>query len=203
MNVNKQMFLNELDKALFKLSYSEKKNILNYYEELIEDYKENGCSEEEAVARLEEPKEIADRAISESQPALEQSASPTVLVKTLIILGSPLWVSILLAGAMFILSILIIIWCLPIITVSFAFASVVGAFIGIFGAVPVMITTFLYGVFQLGVGIFCVGLSYWTIHLAQKSIDYSKSASWRIIDSVSSAFRNGGYFSWIKINGSK
>ena len=201
--MNKQMFLDTLDKALFKLSYSEKKNILNYYEELIEDYKENGCNEEEAVARLEEPNEIADRAISESQPALERSAPPTVLVKILIILGSPLWISILLVGAMLILSILIIIWCLPIVTVSFAFASVVGALIGIFGAVPVMITTFLYGIFQLGVGIFCVGLSYWTIRLAQKSIDYSKSASWRIIDSLSNAFRNGGCFSWIKINGSK
>lgn len=201
--MNKQMFLNELDKALFKLSYSEKKNILNYYEELIEDYKENGCSEEEAVARLEDPKEIADRSIGELQPLTDDHASSSILVKLLIILGSPLWASILLAGAMFVLSILIIIWCLPIVTVSFAFASVAGALIGVFGAVPVMVTTFLYGIFQLGVGIFCVGLSYWTIRLAQLSIDYSKNLSWRVLDSVISIFRNGGCFSWIKINGSR
>lgn len=201
--MNKQMFLNELDKALFKLSYSEKKNILNYYEELIEDYKENGCSEEEAVARLEDPKEIADRAIGELQPPTDDHASSSILVKLLIILGSPLWASILLAGAMFVLSILIIIWCLPIVTVSFAFASVAGALIGVFGAVPVMVTTFLYGIFQLGVGIFCVGLSYWAILLAQLSIDYSKNLSWRVLDSVISIFRNGGCFSWIKINGSR
>lgn len=201
MNVNKETFLSTLDKELNGLTYTEKQNILNYYDELIEDYKEDGCSEEEAVMRLEEPKEIAKRAILEFKPV--ESTSHSSLTKALIILGSPLWASILLSGAMFVLSFLILVWCLPIVTVSFAFAGVVGAFIGVFGAVPVMVTTFLYGVFQLGVGIFCVGLSYWLIRLAQRSIDYSKSTSWRIIDSVSNLFRNGGCFSWIKINGSK
>lgn len=201
MNVNKETFLSTLDKELNGLTYTEKQNILNYYDELIEDYKEDGCSEEEAVMRLEEPKEIAKRAILEFQPV--ESTSHSSLTKALIILGSPLWASILLSGAMFVLSFLILVWCLPIVTVSFAFAGVVGAFIGVFGAVPVMVTTFLYGVFQLGIGIFLVGLSYWLIRLAQRSIDYSKSTSWRIIDSVSNLFRNGGCFSWIKINGSK
>ena len=58
--MNKQEFLRQLAAQLHSLPQSEIQKSLDYYEELIDDNVEDGRSEEEAVAALGDPKEIAD-----------------------------------------------------------------------------------------------------------------------------------------------
>jgi uncharacterized membrane protein len=58
--MNKQQFLNELNRLLIQISEGERKDILSDYEAHIDSAIENGKTEEEAVADLGSPKTIAD-----------------------------------------------------------------------------------------------------------------------------------------------
>ena len=57
--MNKIVFLKELELSLNKLKASEIEKHINYYDEMISDYMENGMSEESAVERIGNPKMIA------------------------------------------------------------------------------------------------------------------------------------------------
>lgn len=198
--MDKKVFMQLLEQNLRRVSATDKEEILNYYDELIEDYKEDGCSEEEAVARLESPQDIANRATTHELP---ESNKLSGWVYTLLIIGFPLWGSILLAGIFLVLSFLIVIWCLPVVVVSLTFACYASAFIGIVGAFPVMLFTFLHGLLQLGIGIFFLGASYWFTQWSIKSIRYIKAMSGHVIYSATHSIREGGIAKWINTNGSK
>ena len=57
--MTKQVFLNELAAALHSLPREERYRTLGYYDELIDDRMEDGQSEEDAVASLGEPQQVA------------------------------------------------------------------------------------------------------------------------------------------------
>lgn len=57
--MTKQLFLNELAAALHGLPREERYRTLGYYDELIDDRMEDGQSEEDAVASLGEPQQVA------------------------------------------------------------------------------------------------------------------------------------------------
>ena len=65
MKLNKEEFLNDLKCKLNSLSEEEREKTLNYYNEIIDDRIENGISEEEAVAQMEDTKTIATKLIPE------------------------------------------------------------------------------------------------------------------------------------------
>lgn len=49
--MNKQEFLERLENLLNKLSPSEREKAILYYSEMIEDFIEDGCTQEEAVIK--------------------------------------------------------------------------------------------------------------------------------------------------------
>ena len=57
--MNKQQFLDALKKELCGLSQDDIQESLDFYSEMIDDHIEEGLSEEEAVASIGHPKEIA------------------------------------------------------------------------------------------------------------------------------------------------
>ena len=61
--MNKQEFLTELKKALSPLSKADLEERLSFYSEMIDDRMEEGLSEEEAVAAIGSPDEIAAQII--------------------------------------------------------------------------------------------------------------------------------------------
>lgn len=66
--MNKKTFLNTLKKHLKKLTSSEIKKHINYYDELLSDMMENGLSEAEAVAKIGTPKQIAQELLENAAP---------------------------------------------------------------------------------------------------------------------------------------
>ena len=69
--MNKQAFLNELRNLTGGLNEGERSKLLEYYEEMIDDRVEEGIAEEEAVAAMGSPADIA----REFAPAAKQDTA--------------------------------------------------------------------------------------------------------------------------------
>jgi len=125
--VNKATFLRQLGEKLASLPQSEISRTLNFYEESINDRMEDGMSEEEAVASLEDINVIAERIILDntSLPALvkarvkeekkQRKSSPQqndgrLLILLLLLLGFPLWFPLLLAFGAILFSLYLLLW---------------------------------------------------------------------------------------------
>ena len=95
--MNKTEFIDELYHLLNHLSKAERQQHLDYYEEMIADRMEDGLAEEEAVAALGRPADIAAQILGEAPPKPARRFPIWAIV--LIVLGSPLWLSLFLAVA--------------------------------------------------------------------------------------------------------
>lgn len=95
--MNKTEFIDELYHLLNSLSKAERLQHLDYYEEMIADQMEDGLTEEEAVAALGSPADIAAQILGEIPP--KPSRRFPIWAIVLIVLGSPLWLSLFLAVA--------------------------------------------------------------------------------------------------------
>ena len=74
--MNKETFLRELEESLKTQPLEEAQAYLDYFEEIFEDMREEGLTEEEAAARLGDPREIARALAAEQGPAGEEKNMP-------------------------------------------------------------------------------------------------------------------------------
>ncbi len=123
--MNKAEFLKALRSSLERLKKDELKRTLEYYSELIDDRIDAGESETEAVAALGSIEKISHQILADAaeQGNLRPNARP--LNTTLLILGSPIWVSLMLVAFAVLLSIFIVIWSVVIAFIATDFALVV------------------------------------------------------------------------------
>ena len=114
--MNKQKFLNSLQKRLSHLPRKEAEERLTFYSEMIDDRMEEGLSEEDAVAAVGTVDEIASQGSEESLGArAREKASPKApraAEIALLVLGSPIWLSLLIAVFAVALSLYIVLWAL-------------------------------------------------------------------------------------------
>jgi Predicted membrane protein len=163
-------FINELKKFLAPLSETERNRSILYYNEFIDDRIEDGMSEEDAIACLENPAVIAERILSEmgfsqtqtqsqSIPryqTAEKTAKPsrgklTGGVIALIILGFPLWFPLLITFFSLVFALVVTVW-----SVVFAlFAAAVSCIVACIGAV--IAAPFIIFGGHLLTSIFCAG----------------------------------------------
>lgn len=183
--MTKSEFLNSLRESLTSLSKEESNKFITYYEEIIEDYKENGLMEEEAIDKLGNPYSIANDILSEQDNAYIKPpySNNKILNIVLLILGFPLWGSLLLAVILTILAVSMAIWCIPFATGVSSVAFLFAALVSIIGTPFIIwdaggIIQLGAGIMQLGVGIALIGVSillaYLTIFLSRKLILITK-----------------------------
>ena len=154
--MTKIQFLSELQDRLKALPDREIDKSLEYYAEMIDEHTEEGMDEEEAVALIGEPKQVADKILSE--------ASLISIIKgraknkkfgawgwALIILGSPIWVALLAVAISAVISVYAVLWSGWIS----AFAVAVAICGSSLGAVVLAVVAFWQA--NSGVGIFFVG----------------------------------------------
>ncbi len=131
--MTKLEFVLALHEKLAPLPLEETEERLNFYTEMIEDRIEEGLSEEQAVAAVGSVEEIASqiaREIPVSKAKEKTKIKPLEIV--LLVLGSPIWVSLALAAFAVVFSVYASLWAV-IISFWAVFASFVGtAFGGIF-----------------------------------------------------------------------
>ena len=106
--MKKNEFISELKAGLSKLSEKETKERLIFYSEMIDDKIEEGLSEEQAVASIDAPKDIAaqimrDIKLQKRKTKEKRKLKPWEI--TVLILGSPLWITLLLVAAAVVLTI--------------------------------------------------------------------------------------------------
>lgn len=98
--MNKRKFLFKLKRALWGCPPSEIRNRLAFYAEMIDDRVEEGLTEKEAVADIGDPKKIAEEIRAETGDRKKNDRAPMGTgAKVLIALGSPVWLSLLIAAA--------------------------------------------------------------------------------------------------------
>ncbi|MGL5575571.1 MAG: DUF1700 domain-containing protein [Sarcina sp.] len=184
--MSKIKFMSTLSELLTPLNQDDRDKFLDYYEEMIEDYKETGLSEEEIFKKLGNPRDIARNILREHDIVDIKMPSNNKTINTiLLILGFPLWGSLLFAGAALVFSFYIVIWCLPFIT-SVTSISLLGASIfSIIGVPFMMADTLSVGVVQLGIATSSFGFSIllWliTIPIYKHLLKFTKDVTKKLI----------------------
>jgi uncharacterized membrane protein len=136
MTVNKHEFINDLGHRLRALPQEEVQGILQYYAESIDDRMEDGMDEAAAIASLGPLDQLAEKFLSQQEPK-KRRFSPGVII--LLVLGSPIWLSLGLAAVSVALGLYITVWAilgsLFVIAAALAFGGVAGAVLSILGTV--------------------------------------------------------------------
>ncbi len=140
--MNKEEFLAAIREKLKDLPQGDIERSLDYYAEMIDDYIENGMSAEEAVEAMGTVEEIASQILMDlSVPKLMKAKMHSNRVLrvgeiVLLILGSPIWFSLLLAAAIVFLSVYLVVWSFIVVlyavVLSTAVSGVYGMISGIF-----------------------------------------------------------------------
>lgn len=165
--MTKQEFLIRLRKGLSGLPQEEVEERLSYYEEMAEDRMEDGLSEEEAIAQIGNPEDIARQIIADTPlPKLvKEKIKPKKEMKGwelgLILLGAPIWLSVLIAIAAAVFAVYAALWAV----IVALWAVEVGLCGGVIGGLASGIW-FIYtggstltGLAVAGVAIACAGLA--------------------------------------------
>ena len=164
--MSKQEFLDALKEHLSGFPKEELDERLDFYSEMIDDRIESGLPEEDAVLELGAPKAVAAQILKETpllRLAKERIKKKRRLATWEIILlavGSPVWLSLLIAAAAVLLSLYASLWSV-LVSLWAAFASLAGGALGgLAGG-----TVFLFsvgvpvGLAVIGGGLVCAGLS--------------------------------------------
>ena len=162
--MNKQQFLESLRKALSGLPQDDIEERLTFYSEMIDDRREEGLTEEQAVAEIGTVDEIVSQIAAEIPLSrlVKERVRPKRALRVweivLLVLGAPLWLPLLLAGIAVICANYVAVWAV-IISLWAVEVSLAGSSLG--GALAAVVVCFqgrgITGIALLGGGIFCAG----------------------------------------------
>lgn len=152
--MNKKEFLKKMDYYLLVINDEERYRFVGYYEEMIEDYLENGLSEEEAIEKIGDPKQITKKILEENEEMSFKITPNNSTLKIIFVIALfPIWGSLL-------LTFYVILGVVPLVILSSGLATAVIACVSILGCPFVMIHYNIpAGIMQLGVGIICIGIT--------------------------------------------
>lgn len=165
--MNKQEFIIKLNEALRGLPEEDIAERISFYSEIIDDKIEEGVTEGDAVASVGSIDKIASQILSEipfSRLARERINTKkrrvNALEITLLILGSPIWLSLLIAAFAVLFSLYAVAWSVVVslwaATVAIGVSGVAGA---LCGTVFTILGKTLSGIALIGAGITLAGLS--------------------------------------------
>lgn len=164
--MNKQEFLTQLRKGLSGLPQEDIEERLTFYSEMIDDRIEEGMSELKAVSTIGTMDAIITQILADTplRKLVKEKVKPKRTLKAweivLLVLGSPIWLSLLIAAFIVILAAYIVVWSV-VITLWSIEAAFAACSLG--GIVSAAIFAFqgnqLTGFALLSAGIICAGLS--------------------------------------------
>ena len=134
--MNKMDFLSALEHRLVGLPREDLAERMAFYSEAIDDRLEDGLSEEEAVAQLGSADAIAAQIVGEgpqTQPPRKERRRGALEI-VLLILGAPLWISLLAAVFSIVAAVYASVWSVMISLWAVEVSVTVGAVAGVVGA---------------------------------------------------------------------
>ena len=166
--MNKSDFLSELRRGLGCLPEEDIEKSVDFYAEMIDDKMEEGLTEEEAVAEAGSVDEISARIIAEIPLTrlVKARVKPKRALKAweivLIAAGSPVWLSLLVAVAVTVVSVYASLWAVIVSLYSVVLSFGAGGLAGIVGAAACPFLSngnAAAAVMSLGAGLICAGLA--------------------------------------------
>ncbi len=172
--MNKQEFLARLRYGLAGLPQEDIEERLTFYSEIIDDRMEEGLSEDVAVSEIGSVDEIVSQVVEDIPIArlVKEKITPKKRLKAweivLLVLGSPIWLSLAIAVFAVIFSLYVIFWSI-VISLWAVFASFIGSAIGGIAVGIVFACTGhkLSGIAIIGAGIVCAGLSIFMFYVCK------------------------------------
>lgn len=155
-------FLSRLGELLACLPAEQVEETKQFYTEAIADRMEDGMTEEEAVAAMGTPGEVAEATLDEL-PAVPRAIARTrrrsnALLWVLAIVGSPVWVPLLIAFAAVAVTVYVCIWVLALcVWIVAAALGGVGIVELLFAACGITIGHFPYALASAGMGLAFLG----------------------------------------------
>lgn len=178
--MNKQEFLAKLRRGLRGLPSKEKEEHLAFYGEMIDDRIEDGLSEEAAVAAIGKEDAIAAQ-IKDTTPRKKKNAGVIVLL----ILGFPVWGSLLIAAAAVVFSLYIALWVV-LASLWVAFAALIGFALGgvVGGTILSCYGNAPTGLALIGLGLVCAGLSIFFFYACKAATDGTVKFTKKLVQEV-------------------
>lgn len=172
---------------------------VEYYNEMILDLMEEGNTEEEAVAKVGDPNEIVFEAVDNYTASATATAVPLPrqddgrrwLIIMLLILGSPIWGSFLIAALAILFGAEVVLWCIPFTGLMTAGGFGIGGLWAVFASFPAFIHAPFMGVTELGMGLFCLGIAVLGAWITYKISGWFLHAHLALMSWVVSQFRRG------------
>ncbi len=164
--MNKQEFLEKLRKGLCGLPDEDIEGSISFYDEMIDDRIEEGLTEEEAVKEFGNTDEIINKILDDTPlfKIVKEKVKPKRKMGTfeiiLLILGAPIWLSILISIFAVILSVYISLWATIISLWAVTIALGASSFaILIYGIITIIKGNILQGIALLGACCILNGIS--------------------------------------------
>jgi len=165
--VNKTEFLNALKNKISTLPQYEIDKFINYYSEILDDKIEDGMTEEEAVAGLEDVTKIAEKIMYEMPlPVLIKSRfniDQTVITVLIIVFGFPIWFPLLMASLGILFGIYMAILGVIIACYAVVFGLGVGGIASTVASIYAFTLSPTTGLVALGGGLICIALSIFAV----------------------------------------
>lgn len=151
--MNKKEFLKKMNEYLLAVSDDERKRFVDYYEEMIEDYIENGLSEEDAVKKIGSSQQITKKILGENEEIYFTVFSNHSNYKSVFaVILIPAW-------GVLLLMFYIILAVVPLTSLSAEFVTAAVAAVSVLGCPFVALRYHISVVImQLGAGIICCGI---------------------------------------------
>ena len=180
--MNKKEFAAQIYSRVKGIPEEDLAGSLDYYTEMIDDRIEDGLTEDEAVAALGSVDSIVSQIMSEHSVPVQETKDEPIRQRrklcawqiVLLVLGSPVWLPLLLAAAIIALAVYIVLWSVIIVLYSVDLSLAAVAAGGIAGAAVLLFSgEFLQAAFMIGAGLVCGGLAvlfFFVCNLAAKGI---------------------------------
>ena len=167
--MTKNEFLLELKNKLTKLPEKELLERVNFYSEMIDDLVEDGATEEDAVLKVGNANDIAKQILTDYLEENSSLLDKINLVKkgkltpwqiTLLVVGSPIWISIIVSIFAVIISLFASVWAGIISLWAVGVSLAVSSLVGVIACVIYLVSSNVpLGIVLLACGIICAGLS--------------------------------------------
>lgn len=164
--MNREAFLSELREELFGLPQEDIDERISFYREMIDDRMEDGIAEEDAIAEIGTVNSVKEQIMSEIPLAklVKEKVKPKRRLKAweimMLVLGSPVWIPLIIAALAVILAIYSVIWAAVVCVYAADFSLAAGAIAGFAGIVDYLMAGNPAGaLFSFGAGAACAGLA--------------------------------------------
>lgn len=187
--MNKAEFLAEIRRKIQGLPQSDIEKFLDYYTEMIDDYTEDGHTEEEAIRELGSVEQIVEQILKETPlPRLvQEKVRPTRALRAgeiiLLLLGSPLWVPMVLAVLALFFGAYVLLWAAVAVLYAIDLSAFACGAAGVFSILPFALSgNLLQGIFLLGVGLIGIGVGLLFLFVCNKvAVLILRSSKWLLL----------------------